>query len=162
MRQQRDSASNEPELLNSFFVDDLDHVARNVEVDGTGAALTSYLTAPEDLDTASRVDVRLSLGAVFEMLAPAAFPTARWPERNGHPLVASQPFAINAIVRSLGHGAGIAVVNGPPDTGKTALLRDLIAHVVVERAMKLATLDSAEDAFDGSTGWRAGRYQRTV
>ena len=160
--ERRDAAKNEPVLLNSFFVDDLDRVADAVEVDDPGAALASYLTAGEDLDVGSRVDVRRSPGTLFEALAPAAFPASRWPERNGYPLVASQQFAVNTVVRTLGEGAGIAAVNGPPGTGKTTLLRDLIANVVVERAKRLAALDSAEDAFEGSAGWMAGRYRRTI
>ena len=160
--ERRDAAKNEPVLLNSFFIDDLDRVAHDVAIRNPGEALADYLTAPEDLDVAARTDVRFSPGTTFEALAPAAFPTARWPERHGHPLVAGQQFAVNTVVRSLGDGAGIAAVNGPPGTGKTTLLRDLIANVVVERAMQLAALDSAESAFDGSAEWTVGRYRRTV
>ncbi|ASJ70669.1 DEAD/DEAH box helicase [Granulosicoccus antarcticus] len=160
--EKNDESKNEPVLLNSFFVDDLDRVAIDIQVNTAGKALTNYLTAPEDLDEGLRVDVNDPPDTTFETLSPAFFPIARWPSPKGHSLVASQQFAVNNIAHSLDGSSGIAAVNGPPGTGKTTLLRDLIANIYVTRAQRLAELDSPKDAFEESTGWKAGDYQRTV
>jgi hypothetical protein len=41
-------------------------------------------------------------------------------------------------------------------------LRDLIASVVVKRAMLLAELSRPEDAFKGESRWKSDKYNRVV
>ena len=43
--------------------------------------------------------------------------------------------------------AGLFSVNGPPGTGKTTLLRDIVAEVVVNRAIVMSAFDKPADAF---------------
>lgn len=59
-----------------------------------------------------------------------------------------QQAAVNAARTEFLNGAeGILAVNGPPGTGKTTLLRDLVAHCVTSRATKLVEFDDPEKAF---------------
>ena len=91
-------------------------------------------------------------------------PIGRWPEQADRPLALSQQFAINEICNSLKDPAarGLYAVNGPPGTGKTTMLRDLIAAVVVERALRLAKLKDPRDAFrKGALEWRTEDAKRT-
>jgi hypothetical protein len=146
------------DFLNSFFVNDLDKVAAEVRKKNLGKGMMTFLAGDDELDLSKRIDVRQSIGTLFQHLSPALFPPGWWPSNGHHPLVFSQQFAMNSMVQDLMKGSGLFAVNGPPGTGKTTLLRDLIAAVVVERATRLAKLARAEDAFAGEKRWNVGKF----
>ncbi|MFI9487299.1 DEAD/DEAH box helicase [Promicromonospora sp. NPDC052451] len=154
-------------FLRSFQADDLGRVATALSVDDAGAALTSYLSS--DVPVADRLDVTRHPHEVRQSVAPACLPAGRWPTSPAQPLVLGQQFAVNRILRDLGdpQARGIYGVNGPPGTGKTTLLRDLVAGVVVERAKRLAALPSPHKAFQPVSAkltWTSpsGRGRRTL
>ncbi|MEK8145529.1 hypothetical protein NKH18_42005 [Streptomyces sp. M10(2022)] len=151
------------DFLNSFIAADLDLVAGNLGKDDPGPALRDYLTASTALRGRARVDLKHELGAVLDGVQPAHFSLGRWPAKTEHPLVLSQQFAVNRIVEQLAETDGLYAVNGPPGTGKTTQLRDLIASVLVMRAERLSELRRPEDAFTGQAHrWSTGTYQRSV
>ncbi len=138
------AAETDTDFLNSFFLDDLATVARQASTGYVGPTLASYLAPPID---AGRTDILRDPHALRRGLAPDLVPPARWPAEADRALVTHQQFAANHALASLTDGSGIVAVNGPPGTGKTTLLRDLVAGIVVERARRLADLDKARDAF---------------
>jgi hypothetical protein len=150
------------DFLNSFFIRDLSDIADALETGDAGEALTAYLQADEGAFAARRVDVRHALDEVVAATAPAKVPLGRWPAAPDRPLALGQQLAVNEILQMGPDGAGLFGVNGPPGTGKTTMLRDVIAAVVVERAQRLAELAHPRDAFDGVERWRTGDYTRTV
>ena len=131
------------EILSSFYLSDLAQILRNVAT--LPVAVSSYLGRNPPTDTWDALSDRQRLS---KLLDPALFPLARWPGPGLHPLTLLQQAAVNAIVRDLKH-EGLAAVNGPPGTGKTTLLRDLAAHIMVTRAEKLAAIDQPADGLDG-------------
>ena len=145
------------DFLNSFFYKDLSRVAAQLKTGNCGAGVKSYLTSEVDLKTAERVDLRRSPAAAFGQLSPALFPAGRWAEKVSRPLAFSQQIAVNSVWQNLGRAAGLFAVNGPPGTGKTTLLRDLIAAVIVARAGKLAGFEDPQTAFSKSgVRWECG------
>ncbi len=151
------------DFLNSFIADDLARVAEQARSGKVGTVLREYLRPDADLDVARRVDVRERLDTLLEATAPRCVPLGRWPSKPEHPLALGQQLAVNSVLRMLEAGAGIFAVNGPPGTGKTTMLRDLVAALVVERARRLAELPHPRDAFTGKQKrWMNGDYTRVV
>ena len=151
------------DFLNSFIASDLSLVAGSVATGDIGAGLARYLTEDADVDTAGRVDLAQVPDASFWACRPEAIPAGRWPSKPAHPLALGQQFAVNTVMDELLSGAGIFAVNGPPGTGKSTLLRDVVASVVVERADRLAALTNPTDAFTSVPHrWKAGEYPRVV
>ena len=84
-----------------------------------------------------------------------------WPANPAHPLAASQQLAVSMIMHQLSDAGGLFAVNGPPGTGKTTLLRDVISAVVVARADRLAALPYPSAGFVNTVSWNInGRSQR--
>nr|WP_234710630.1 AAA domain-containing protein [Sinorhizobium arboris] len=133
-------------ILNSFYLEDLERAIAIVREGDVPKALREYLTPLAD---EGRLDLYSEAGkaALLEALHPRHVNRGRWPSEPHHAMSLMQQFAINAA-GSLDDG-GLFSVNGPPGTGKTTLLRDVIADNVVKRARMLADLPHPQSAFQG-------------
>lgn len=133
-------------LLNSFFLKDLaaasDQFRRNAATDN----LKRYLGV---VQPTARRDLLHDKVASASAVRPALFSPGRWPGPGRHPLVLLQQAAVNLAIGEL-RQSGILAVNGPPGTGKTTLLRDIVAALVTERARVMASFNDPADAFTHS------------
>ena len=129
------------DILNSFYLKDL---ATAVDAIRTGTAskpLQQYLAATRPTPICVEEPTFLQ-----DWLSPKYLPLGRWASDSTHNLSLMQQLAVNLATNVLTDG-GLFSVNGPPGTGKTTLLRDLIADLVVQRADKLVSYPKPKDAF---------------
>lgn len=136
----------EPLLLNSFFLNDLSAATKLFADNQATGDLKKYLgvEVPKTRKDLSRDFVELE-----RMVSPELLPSARWPSSGNSSLVLLQQAAVNTALAELKSG-GITAVNGPPGTGKTTLLRDLVAGIICDRAEALCAFDDPESAFSHS------------
>lgn len=153
----------EHDFLNSFIADDLARVAVAAGQGNVGPALRTYMRPTAELDVGDRIDVRTKLDEVRRATDPDRVPLGRWPASPDRPLALGQQLAVNEAVAMPSVGGHLFAVNGPPGTGKTTMLRDLIAALVTERAERLALLADPLDAFiEEPHRWKTTGYQRVV
>ncbi|MDI9220272.1 AAA domain-containing protein [Pantoea sp. EA-12] len=134
----------EPSLLNSFYLEDLAEATKLLETGKAGTGLLRYMGIgrPDQ-----KIDVLSPISAVEPYVAPSLMPQARWPSKGGHPLVLLQQAAVNAARAELNDAPGIIGVNGPPGTGKTTLLRDIVVGCILDRATAMSGFNKPQDAF---------------
>jgi flagellar biosynthesis GTPase FlhF len=143
--EEQESSAEVLPILNSFFLEDLERAMLAVAQDEGGKALHQYLSIRQNRH--SDLYSPKGLETIVRHLAPQHTPHGRWPSDPRFSLSLMQQFSINTVLQELDEG-GLLSVNGPPGTGKTTMLRDLMAHNVVERAKVLTSLKQATDAFN--------------
>lgn len=146
--EEEDEPDTELDILNSFYIQDLERAMASLRKGEIPETLRQYLTP---LKNQSRVDLYSEAGRseLLARLHPQHLNAGHWLADTNHAMSLMQQFAINVMQEKL-QESGTFSVNGPPGTGKTTLLRDLFADNIVRRAGVLAELPSAGAAFDKS------------
>ena len=134
-----------PDLITTPYLNDLKNISKSIDEIGNG--LRHYLHGSKNI-IHQRYDVRKNKDILKNTLDIKNLPKSTWPEPNDYPLVLAQQFGINTALKE---DISIFSINGPPGTGKTTLLKDIIADVLFQRALALSTFDNPEDAFSNRT-----------
>lgn len=121
--------------FNSFYLTDLQKILK----EGMNDTLSTYMNGQEQT-----LDVDENRSAIEQLLMPKNLPLGRWPSPVGHRLSMMQQIAVNHVVNEK---EVISSVNGPPGTGKTTLLKDIFAQLIVERTIEMAKYDDPTKAF---------------
>ncbi len=145
---EEDETEEEPtdlDILNSFYIKDIERAIQSVRGGAIPAALHRYLIplAPQ-----ARIDLYSEQGhaALMQGLRPRLMNHGHWFASPRHPMSLMQQFALNQSRLEL-EDSGLFSVNGPPGTGKTTLLRDVFADNIVRRARVLAGLATPDAGF---------------
>jgi len=125
--------------LHSFFIEDL-----NKAKEINNANLKRYLTGgniKDRINLDSKNDSPNYNQSVFEkILEPQNYPLGRFPSKTEFALSFMQQVAVNLTIGY--DNSNMRSVNGPPGTGKTTLLKDIFAELVVKQAHDICLLTS--------------------
>lgn len=138
--------STEPEVpfMNSFYTNDLNTIIEAVRNEETiGQPLQRYLQQEPVKDGD---DLQNSYNLI-QYLDPGYLSPARWPANPKFGLYSAQLAAVNLSLCRLKTEDDLIGINGPPGTGKTTLLREIIADIILSRAQRLMKYE-AKDLFE--------------
>ena len=127
--------------LHSFFVDDLEK-AKLIGTENLESYLLGKMGERINIDRinldSKNNSVNFNPMVFSEILQPKNYPLARFPSNTKISLSLMQQVAVNL---SIGYdNRQIRSVNGPPGTGKTTLLKDIFAELIVKQAFDIVSL----------------------
>lgn len=120
--------------LHSFFIRDLEK-AKKLNTEN----LKRYLqeSPGERINLDSKKEASNFYPEIFEdILQPENYPDGRFPGNSDYALAFMQQVATNIAIHD---PENMRSVNGPPGTGKTTLLRDIFAHMLVRQALEICS-----------------------
>ncbi|AOA58392.1 DEAD/DEAH box helicase [Acinetobacter larvae] len=125
---------NESQQLGPFFVKDLEHCINQLDqkgLSGLSMPLQKYLCG-----TQQRTYIPEAVGhGHFYVPLTHRIALGRWPTNAKYGLSLLQTLAVNVAKETIQNP--VVAVNGPPGTGKTTLLKDIIAERFVLRTVQL-------------------------
>ncbi|MDO5559573.1 MAG: AAA domain-containing protein [Oscillospiraceae bacterium] len=140
-------------LSKSFYTSDLELAADAYNCGNLKPELISYLNIlnTEDENKCGRADLVNSDGKTLLKIFDSILdiknaPPGKWPSEFMPALM--QETAINLEIKRDGPAGNVFSVNGPPGTGKSTLLKEIVVNNIVERARLLSAYDLPDDAFE--------------
>lgn len=142
----QDATNIEIGILNSFYIQDIEKALSAIHAGEISSALKAFLLP---LLTKDRIDLDSTSGlrTLLTTLHPSRFNRGRWFSDTKRSMSLMQQFAINLVTERSTSVPSLFSINGPPGTGKTTLLQEVFADLIVRRARVLAGLNRPSDAF---------------
>lgn len=134
----RDEESSE---FNSFYLDEIEKVQKECRNNKSVIRYTTSLFQ----DCRHKIMVDSDVNVMKRLLEVDRFPLAKYPSRFAPTLM--QQIAINIAISKKDRNENVFSVNGPPGTGKTTLLKEIIASNVVELAEVLVKYGIKNEKF---------------
>lgn len=124
--------------LHSFLINDLEK-AKGITTQNLDKYLLGEREVEERINLDSKSDsVNFNVKSFEDILQPEQYPLGRFPSNTEYAPSFMQQVAVNL---SIGYdNSQIRSVNGPPGTGKTTLLKDIFAELVVRQAHDICKL----------------------
>lgn len=143
------------DLKSSFFLDDLQLVLHHIDRLKDNDKVLSYINSlNQDIE---HYDLLKDTDQMRKWYNPKVLPYGRWPSKFN--LSFMQQIAVNIAKENPND---IFSVNGPPGTGKTTLLKDIIANNIVERASKFCESNHVNDIFNKVVGRDGTSFYYTI
>lgn len=143
------------DLKSSFFLDDLQLVLQHIDTLKDNDKVLSYINSlNQDIE---HYDLLKDTDQMRKWYNPKVLPFGRWPSKFN--LSFMQQIAVNIAKENPND---IFSVNGPPGTGKTTLLKDIIASNIVERAAKFCESNHVNDIFKKVVGRDGTSFYYTI
>lgn len=143
------------DLKSSFFLDDLQLVLHHIDRLKDNGKVLSYINSlNQDIE---HYDLLKDTDQMRKWYNPKVLPFGRWPSKFN--LSFMQQIAVN-IAKD--NPNDIFSVNGPHGTGKTTLLKDIIASNIVERAAKFCESNQVNDIFEKVVGRDGTSFYYTI
>lgn len=140
----------QPILLDSFYADDLNTV---YDTDHEDKLIHDYLFG------SNHKEINEDWNTLVDKVSLDNLPMGKWPSEVEFGSSLMQQFAINVITGHLSDPHNyIRTVNGPPGTGKTTLLKDVFAEMLVQQALEMSKLKTPKEGYLKSKSVRIGNY----
>lgn len=154
-KEQNEEQLNDANLNMTFFTQDLDTIIEMNKKDILSLTkygrtfVEPYITCRCNDTNRQKTDLLVnskeSKEAFKEILHIDNTPYGKWPSRYAPVLM--QQVAINMAVSNNEKFPSCVAVNGPPGTGKTTMLKEIIADAIVKKAMQMVKYDESDNAF---------------
>lgn len=130
----------EPALLNSFYLNDIQRV---LESGFDNKMIQDYILGVDR----KHLDIDKNWKFISKLVTTDNMPDGRWPGAIEYSQSLMQQVAVNIIRDKADNSDCVRTVNGPPGTGKTTLLKDVFADLIVSQAKEFAKLDKPHNGF---------------